>query len=345
MYRIYFPLFDHIESASNEMRLTHEGLLAHPRVTLVDRPELADYVIFCQNHLVDHCPFHTQFRPIKDRYKETTILLDYDDDPGLIFDAADFRWRLYFKRSCVNRDTGTAMDYGAFPVIPTAYCVVNDMTEPPAGYEDTRSIDVSCLFDDVVTDTPWFKRARGRLLRFARQLSTTHRFRMQIGTVSESGPIGRSHIDPRYKQCLYDSRIVLHANPDWWEGDARTWEALASGALLFVDRLHAPIANPLIDEQHLVFYDLTDEGLATLEEKIVHYLGHEGERARLGTRGRDFVMAHHRSINRVDRIISELSRTASPPTVSTTHTPAIGNRLHSARQTRALPGSQRVGAE
>jgi len=99
IYKIYFPLFDHRESTSNEMRLTHEGLLAHPQVKLVDRPELADYLIFCQNHLVDHCPFHTQFRPIKDQYKEKTILLDYDDSPEMIYDADDFRWRLYFKRS------------------------------------------------------------------------------------------------------------------------------------------------------------------------------------------------------------------------------------------------------
>ena len=60
---------------------------------------------------------------------------------------------------------------------------------------------------------------------------------MQIGTVSESGSAGRSGIHPKYKQCLYDSKIVLHANPDSWEGDARTWEALASGALVFVDRI------------------------------------------------------------------------------------------------------------
>ena len=37
-HRIYFPLFDDPESSSNEMRLTHEGLRAHPQVTLVDRP-------------------------------------------------------------------------------------------------------------------------------------------------------------------------------------------------------------------------------------------------------------------------------------------------------------------
>ena len=309
MYKIYFPLFDHSESASNEMRLTHEGLVAHPRVTLVDRPEDADYLIFCQNHLVDHCPFHPQFRPLKDRYKEKTILLDYDDDPGRIVDADDFRWRLYFKRSCVDRVHGRVMDYGGRAVIPTAYCVVDAMVEPPAGHTGARPIDVSCLFDDYVTDCPWFQGARGRLLTFAKRLSTTRGLAMQVGPVSDSGQVGRSAIDPKYKRCLYDSKIVLHANPDPWEGDARTWEALASGALVFVDRLRAPIRNPLLDGQHLVFYDLTDEGMNALERQIVHYLDDERERTRIGTAGRAFVLKHHRSINRVSGIIDELERT------------------------------------
>ncbi len=310
MYRIYFPRFDHVESASNEMRLTQEGLLAHPEVTLVDRPELADFLIFCQNHLVDHCPFHAEFRPIKDKYKERTILLDYDDDSGMIFDAADFRWRLYFKRSCVDRESGRVMDYAGLPIIPTAYCVVNDIAEPPVGYQNTRRIDVSCLFDDYVTGSDYFKRGRGRLLRFARHLSATRRLAMQIGPVSSSGAVGRSNIHPDYKRCLYDSRIILHANPDWWEGDARTWESLASGALVFVDRLYAPLEHPLVDGRHLIFYDFSDEGIARLEQQVVHFLAHEPERARIGTAGRTFVLAHHRSIDRANTIISALTRTS-----------------------------------
>ncbi len=323
VYKIYFPLFDHVESESNEMRLTHEGLLAHPQVTLVDRPESADYLILCQNHLIGHCPFHAQFRPIKDRYKDRTILLDYGDDPHLIFDADDFRWKLYFKRSCVDRVAGKAMDYAGLRVIPTAYCVVNDMAEPPAHHDHTRHLDVSCLFDDYVTESDHFKRGRGRLLRFARQFSAGRRLVAQIGTVSNCGSDGRSAIHPAYKQCLYDSKVVLHANPDWWEGDARTWEALASGALVFVDRMSAPITHPLIDGQHLIFYDFTDEGLARLEEKIVHYLGDAPERERLGTQGRDFVLTHHRSINRVNAIVSELSRTSVHAGISTADPPPI----------------------
>ena len=307
-YRIYFPLFDHIEAKSNEVRLTLEGLQAHPRVTLVDQPEEADFVIFCQNHLVGHNPFHTRFLPIKDKYKERTILLDYDDNPRYVFDVGDFRWRLYFKRSLVDREQGRPMEYPGFRIIPTAYCLVDDMVQPPADWDKERRIDVSCLFDDWVEECPWYHRGRGRLLRFARRLSIDHGFNMQIGTVSDSGPAGRAAINPRYKRCLYDSKIVLHANPDPWEGDARTWEALGAGALVFVDRMFAPIRNPLVDGRHLVFYDLTEEGLCELEKKVLYYLGNERERSAIGNRGREFVLKHHRSIDRVNAVIAELDR-------------------------------------
>jgi hypothetical protein len=302
-----------------EMRHTHEGLLAHPRVTLVDRPEVADYVIFCQNHFVEQNPFHRAFRQMKDRYKEKAIMLDYRDDPRTILDADDFRWRLYFKRSCVDRENGRVMSYGALAVIPTAYGVVNDMCDPPANQDDKRGLDVSCLFDDGVIDSLHFALARGRLLKFAKRLAAARRnLSMQIGPVSRCGAVGRASIDPKYKRCLYDSKIILHANPDAWEGDSRLWEALASGALVFVDRLLAPIKNPLIDGEHLIFYDLTDEGLETLEQKIVRYLADDGERQRIGMQGREFVMTHHRSIDRVSEIIGALECTSPEAVYSTT---------------------------
>ena len=290
-----------------DMRHTQEGLLAHPQVTLVDRPEAADYIIFCQNHFIAPNPFHRSFLQMKDRYREQAIMLDYRDHPRKIIDADDFRWRLYFKRSCVDRENGRVMSYGALPVIPTAYCVIDDMCDPPAHQDATRRLDVSCLFGDKVINSWYFVRARGRLLQFAKRFAAAHRkLSMQIGPVSECGSVGRATIDPKYKRCLYDSKIVLHANPDPWEGDSRLWEALASGALVFVDRLLAPIKNPLIDGAHLIFYDLTDEGMEILEQKIVRYLADDGERQRIAMQGREFVMTHHRSINRVSEIIGSL---------------------------------------
>jgi hypothetical protein len=306
IYKIYFPLFDHIEAKSNEVRLTHEGLSQHPRVSLVDNPESADYLFFCNNHLVHHCPFHVQFTALKDKYKQKTVMLDYSDHSDYLFDQMDFSWKLYFKRSVVNRRKSQIEDYGDLPVLTTAYCVLDAVVNPPENHGADRSIAVACLFDDGVIDNPCHRRVRAPLLRFARKLNARYEFPMQIGVVSETGPVGRSGLNEQYKACLFDSKIILHANPDDWEGDCRTWEALCSGALVFIDRMCQPIENPLVDGEHCIFYDLTVEGQEELERKILYYLQHDDERERIGQQGREFVLARHRSIDRVNRIIDEL---------------------------------------
>ena len=306
-YRIYFPLFDDIEARSNEMRLTRAGLTSHPQICLVDDPDSADYLIFCQNHLVGHCPFHAQFRPIKDRLKHRAIMLDYDDDPNLVYDADVSVDPVLQAQLCRPPYQPTDRLWGSGRS-PTAYCVTDDMVDPPDGYTGTRHIAVSCLFDERI-DSPVFSRVRGRLLRFAKRLARDHAFPMQIGPVSECGPVGRSSLDPKYKECLFASKIVLHANPDWWEGDSRLWEAIASGALVFVDRMCQPIPHPFVDGVHVIFYDLTDDGMKELERRVLYYLSHDEERERIGKQGREFALAQHRPINRISRS----SRSSAPP--------------------------------
>jgi hypothetical protein len=235
-------------------------------------------------------------------------MLDYDDNPHQVYDADDFSWKLYFKRSCVDRKLNQVVDYGDLPILSTAYCVVDDMVEPPEGYNGARSIGVSCLFENEILEYDLFSRVRAPLLKFSKNLETKYSFSMQVGLVSECGPIGRSRINKEYKKCLFDSKIILHANPDFWEGDSRLWEALSSGALVFVDRMCQPITNPLVDGEHVIFYDPTEDGLRKLEQKIVYYLQHDAQREAIGKQGRDFVLSHHRSIHRVNAIFDQLSK-------------------------------------
>jgi len=310
-YRIHFPLFDHGEARSNEMRMTHEGLKSHPRVTLTDDPKTADYLVLCQNHLAGHNPFHSQFIAMKDQQKSKTIMMDFGDDPHSIFDRNDFRWALYFKRSHVDRPAMKDVNYGKLPIIPTAYGVIDAMVEPPADHNENRQIALSCLFEDAVCSYEIFTQGRGRLLEFAKGLAARYDYPMQIGPVSDCGPEGRQVINDTYKRCLYNSKIVLTANPDRWEGDSRTWEAICSGALVFVDRMCQPIPHALIDGEHVVFYDLSTEGFEELERKIVYYLEHDEERAQIGQQGRAFALQHHRSINRIDEMIWHLESRAA----------------------------------
>ena len=53
---------------------------------------------------------------------------------------------------------------------------------------------------------------------------------------------------------------MVTANPDEWDGDMRTWEALAAGALVVTDKTYAPLpwGEELRDGEHLIIYDNTD---------------------------------------------------------------------------------------
>jgi len=44
------------------------------------------------------------------------------------------------------------------------------------------------------------------------------------------------------------------------EGDFRLWEAMSTGALVFVDEMHTPLPHPFLDGVHLVVYDNSDKG-------------------------------------------------------------------------------------
>ena len=68
----------------------------------------------------------------------------------------------------------------------------------------------------------------------------------------------RRTIDKAYLEHNRNAKIVVTCNPSFWDGDFRTWEAMASGALVFVDQMHVPVAYPLIDGVHLIIYDNHD---------------------------------------------------------------------------------------
>jgi hypothetical protein len=115
-----------------------------------------------------------------------------------------------------------------------------------------------------------------------------------VGQASHSS---RGSIDADYFAALRRSRVVLTANPSEWEGDWRLWEALASGALVLVDRMITvtrmgtapqwaqlrqsvlqqrweeqapPMSHPLVHGTHVLVYDSTDrEGFIRLLKQVL----------------------------------------------------------------------------
>lgn len=306
IYTVFFPLFEKVEKRGYEFRMLDAGLREHPRVEFTDAPEAADLLILCDSHLNDRCPRREEFIKLKDRYKFKTVVLDFDDNPFGIYDKDDFTWRLYFKRSCVNRNKGCRIDYDELPVIPTAYCAVDEIAQAGATIDRERSIDVACLFDELSENEWAYEKVHGRLLKFAEKFKEKHDFNVLVGTITETGQVSASGLVDDYKNCLVSSKIVLHANPDLWEGDSRSWEALSSGALVFLDKMVQPIEKPLVDGKHIIFYDVSDEGFHDLEQAILHYLNNDAEREQIARCGQEFVHANHRPVHRIDAIISRL---------------------------------------
>ncbi|KAH8069738.1 hypothetical protein JL721_5627 [Aureococcus anophagefferens] len=94
------------------------------------------------------------------------------------------------------------------------------------------------------------------------------------------------------------AKVVVTCNPTGWEGDFRLFEALSSGALVMVDRMGTPYHHPLIDGEHVVFYDHTNK--TDLLEKLDHALKRPHWARKVGVKGYAHVLRHHRAVSWVD---------------------------------------------
>jgi hypothetical protein len=93
--------------------------------------------------------------------------------------------------------------------------------------------------------------------------------------------------------------VVLNAA--YWEGDFRLWEAMSSGALVFVDPLMVPHPYPLLDKRHVIHFSHNDE--QDLFEKLDYYRAHKAEARAIALRGYYHAMKYHRTSNTIDYIL------------------------------------------
>ena len=76
--------------------------------------------------------------------------------------------------------------------------------------------------------------------------------KFQAGQINS---MSRTVVSTGYLSQMWRSQIIVTSNPSDWEGDFRLMEAMASGALVFVDRMFVPRPYPLIEDLHIVYYD------------------------------------------------------------------------------------------
>ena len=98
---------------------------------------------------------------------------------------------------------------------------------------------------------------------------------------------GRKEINKGYFGAMRAAKIVVTCNPSHWEGDFRLFEAMVSGALVFVDEMWGPQPFALKHGEHVVVYDTTNQEDFT--RKIAYYLSHPSEARRIARNVRDSI--------------------------------------------------------
>lgn len=285
--------------------LIDQGLRLHPAVHLVDHTETADLIL--------HLPTSTKHVPFMDPAtnnpvdteasklaRQKLVILDEGDGSGHIQKVKNGNYLAYFKRSWVKKYNGTY--YGkpsrfAHNYFPMSYSISDNYTDGLLRATDRPYSIVSTLRRNPKQP------ARGRVLDWLEQAVKDKRLEnlTQHAIIGEVNHAQRRVISGEYLDFNRKARIVVTCNPSYWEGDFRLWEALGSGALVFVDQMHTPLPDPLRHGEHVILFDTHDK--AAFLRKLTYYLMHPFEAQRIALHGYLSSMRYHRTISRVDYIL------------------------------------------
>jgi len=291
MIKIYYVPSQKI---TREYLLIKQGLQNHPNVELVDAFDPADFV-FLFYATLKHNPEKVSYFP-----PEKLVFIDYHDKPTTTFDVDCLA---YFKRSWVELAYEGDVMIKRSPPRPANYHPIN-----------LAIMDEFCIEEDYIRDVRLsctirpHKRHPGRpqVLKLLRDLNIEGN--TQIGELN-SGSMDRfNDSDMRaYFKLLKRSNLIVTCNPSKHEGDHRTWEAFASGAMVFVDRMYIPMKHPLVSGKHCIIYDISDRGLELLRNELQYYLANPAKAEEIAMEGHAFTMKYHRTKNRIDNILDVIT--------------------------------------
>ena len=296
--------------------LIDQGLNLHRGVRRVDSPDDADVILYLPTSTRD-IPVRNETVPgfsggaVRNANLARLVVLDEGDGPGHIRKVKSGEYLAYFKRSWVRKTDGAfASNPPRFKdrYFPMTYSVSNNYT---SGVFDTmRTHDVVCTLR-LNKKQPARARGLGWVGAVVGEMGVAN-----SSIVGEVNHAQRRTISRAYLDHNRNAKIVVTCNPSFWDGDFRTWEAMASGALVFVDQMHVPVAHPLVDGVHLIIYDNHDEG--TFRAKLRYYLERPLEAQKIALRGYLHALRYHRTISRMDYILRSAhvayeARVGKPP--------------------------------
>ncbi len=302
MIKIYYPSPPRI---NREFMLIKQGLENNARIELVDNEEESDFVFYFYHIRKKGHPILKAER--KEYPPDKTIIIDYHDNPHWLFTIASLEEKpkclAYFKRSWVemvekiNHTTKRAISWPS-NFYPLTFAIMDEFIV-------TEDMERDVLLSCTVRPNPR-NINRQRILDFLNWMNIQGK--TQIGQFTR-GSMKRFNAPDmiEYFKLLKRSRIVITCNPGQWEGDHRTWETLANGALVFIDKMYTPMIHPLVDGKHCIFYEFSDQGLEELQKKILYFMKEIDHAEEIAKAGHDFAMKYHRTSNRIDEILDVIT--------------------------------------
>jgi hypothetical protein len=235
-----------------------------------------------------------------------TVTYDFYDKPDIHPDQLKHS-KAYFKRSICREN-------GVLPgTIPLNFGILDsyELCIRKVDYTQ-RFIDVGFLFDVKFLEAMKDNR-RGKVYRHLKDHDWKRRDVM-IGEATAGDREGRMGVLEKwpngwtdYMNLMRHMKIIFTAYPDGHDGDSRTWEAMTSGALVFMDKTHIPTPNMFEDKKHCIYYDATDD--KSIKNAILqaeYYLKHDKERCQIAENGREHAMKYHRSKNRLEYVLDSI---------------------------------------
>lgn len=188
-------------------------------------------------------------------------------------------------------------------VTPIHHCALDEYYQP----HGERDVDIGCFFNRE--DPQHLGERRQTLVETLSEYDIPNSL---IGHSTGQKQVARlAYIHGESGNCFYDfiklqhrCKIIFTAQPTHCEGDNRTWEAMASGALVFMDKTYHPIERPLVHGEHCFLFDA--EKPQTIRESLDlarRLLKDDPTRQAVAKRGFEFVLRHHRPVNRVRKML------------------------------------------
>lgn len=265
--------------------LVKEGLLLHPKITLVDTMEAADVIVYLPESAAWK---KSECNDPKQRHK--LLLLDEGDGPQLFSlpkpspgmkPSEKEHFLMYFKRSYVRRENGRFRGYMNYvsaqtqpiPVLPLFYPVATAYLRHPYRPFAERDLEITCSLRGSDWDP-----TRQRIKEWTEEYVRARHIPVDRVRVGEINQASRTVVSNTYFDAMYRAKIVVTVNPSHWEGDFRLAEALASGALVFVDELFVPRPSMPLHDRHIVYYNNNDKAafFALLDKYRAGFGGGDG---------------------------------------------------------------------